>query len=406
MIDLTIIIPVYNVEDYLEECLDSVVQISDVSMQVICIDDCSTDSSYYILQRYREQYPIEIYVNEQNRGLAYTRNVGLQYAIGRYVMFVDSDDYINPSVISSFIKKMKSDELDLLYFDVEEFINGNRNIEVITKRKRKYSYPIKCGLDIFDLMVKKGEMFGCVWDGMYRKEFLSKHNLQFLDGILHEDIPFTFAALLNASKVGVMLETGYYYRQRSGSILHQPNYLKRARGLIIGYAQMICTWNYISTKMDLSEYESSINRYLDSIVSMIETNYLEGCSGDCEDAIVNHFMTNFRINTYRKLKEIVGSGLLQEMEKYKRVSLYGAGNIAKKVLPFLASEGIEVSAIFVTDIENNPNTMNGIPVLQYETKYGNEYDAIVVAVSQQLQKAIVDRLLELNYQGKIITLTV
>lgn len=400
MVELTIIVPVFNVEKYLEECLNDIVQIKDISMQIICINDASSDSSDFILQKYREQYKIEIYNNEQNKGLAYTRNVGLQHAIGKYVMFVDSDDKVCSSTIGSFIEKMKSDELDLLYFDVEEF--GDCNDDTKNRRKRQHAYPIETGLDIFDLMVKNGEMFGCVWDAVYSKEFLSKINLHFINGILHEDIPFTFTALLNALKVGVMLDTGYYYRQRNGSILHQRNYLQRAKGLLVGYAQMLCAWNEISSKVDISKYESSINCYLNSVVSMIETNYLKSGSCDAMDAIVKNFMTNFKIDSNRKLREIIGNKKLDEMRNCKRIAMYGAGKIAKKLLTFLNSEGVTISDIFVTDINDNQDTINGISVIEYRQEYGIACDAIVVAVSEQFQNSIVNRLIELNYQGKII----
>lgn len=406
MIDLSIVIPVYNVEEYLEICLNSVLEIKNIKTQIICVNDASTDNSNDILNEYKNKSIIEIYSNVKNSGLAYTRNVGLQHAEGKYVMFVDSDDFIQSDIVANFIKKMDLENLDLLYFDVEEFGEAEVYNVISNNRKRKNSYPIGTGLSIFDLMVKSGEMFGCVWDGIYKREYILKKNLSFIDGILHEDIPFTFKALLAAERVAVVNEVGYYYRQRKSSILHQQNFIERAHGLIVGYSHMIITWNFISEKIDLSKIDNSINQYLNSVVSMIESNLKKvGEDAYCDDCIVNNFMNNFHFNKYRKIEAAVGSEMLLEMRKFKAIALYGAGKIAMDLLPFLKEKGFCVTKIFVTDIRDNKADINGTPIIEYCQEIGDEYDAIVVAVSNCLRQSIVERLLNLGYQGRIITLS-
>lgn len=405
MVDLSIIIPVYNVEQYLEKCLDSVRQVTEVKTQIICIDDMSTDSSGDILKKYAQDVNIEIYRNTKNLGLASARNLGLHYAKGDYIMFVDSDDMIRPDKIEDFLEIMKSEALDLLYFDVEEFPDEEFVYSINNKRKRINNYPRGTGAEIFDLLVKNEEMFGCVWDGIYSRKFLYNNNLQFINGILHEDIPFTFKAILNAQKVAVVNEVGYYYRQRNCSILHQSNYLKRVHGLIVGYSHMLITWNIVSEIIDISKIENSINIYINSVVSMIESNLGKVDKSNCmRDALVNNFVTNFKFHQNRKFDLAFSREGLNELSKCKRIALYGAGNIAREIIPYLEEKGYNISKIFVTTIENNSTEIKGIPVIEYRRESGDTIEAIVIAVSSRFQKAILDRLIDLNYRGKIITL--
>lgn len=116
---VSIIIPIFNVEDYLVECLDSVINQTFRNMEIICIDDVSTDNSLNILREYAlKDSRIIILQNEHNGGLSYTRNVGLEKASGDYVLFVDSDDRIDENLILSVIEK--ADNVDMVCFDYEK----------------------------------------------------------------------------------------------------------------------------------------------------------------------------------------------------------------------------------------------------------------------------------------------
>lgn len=404
MVDVSIIVPIFNVEKYLETCLDSMLCINKLNIQIICIDDCSTDNSRDILLKYNRYNNVEIYYNSVNRGLAYTRNVGIEHAIGKYIMFVDSDDYVNAESIEKLIEQMEAYNLDLLYFDVEEFNDGQEKIALRDRRKRKHIYDITTGIELFDELVKNEEMFGCVWNGVYNRAFLEKLSLKFIEGILHEDIPYTFAALMNAERALVVPITGYYYRQRNGSILHQPNYLERIHGLIIGYTNMIFIWHSVQVCKPISNYESSISKYLNSIVSMIESDF-QKCRKSIEnDAIVKNFMTNFDINKDRELEGVLDISIIKQLTHYNRIAIYGAGNKAKKIVPYLLGKGVPICNIFVTVAKDNKKVLEGINIIEFQKEAGDECEAIIVAVSKPLQQSIVDTLNEKGYGGEIILL--
>lgn len=408
MIELSIIVPVYNVEKYLEECIDSLLCIEKIKTQIICIDDYSSDNSRNILyDKYGDIDNIEIYVNEKNMGLAVTRNIGLSYVKGKYVMFVDSDDYINSALINDFIYIMNNQELELLYFDVEEFADdGCFNLK-LNKRKRRKEYILQSGPLTLSAMVDNQEMFGCVWDGIYKTDFLSINNIKFIGGILHEDIPFTFEVLLKAKRVNVINKVGYYYRQRRNSLLHKPNYLERAKGLIIGYFQNMIIWNSIANNLDSLYVQKNISTYINSVVSMIESNLDKTDIDLCyEDPIIKNFIRNFKFNKKRVYEELLENGLLFNLLQYKSLAIYGAGKYAKELVPLLIERGVNISVILVSKTGKNVTEINGIPVVEYANNMKNKFDAILIAVSNELQLEISDYLKEMGFKGKIIAIDI
>lgn len=118
MIKISVIIPVYNVEEYLKECLDSVINQTLKEIEIICIDDCSTDSSYSILEEYaKKDSRIVLIKNKENMGVGYNRNIGIKEAKGEYIGFIDSDDYISEDYYENLYntaKKYNSDVVNTL----------------------------------------------------------------------------------------------------------------------------------------------------------------------------------------------------------------------------------------------------------------------------------------------------
>jgi glycosyltransferase involved in cell wall biosynthesis len=335
-------------------------------------------------------------------GLASTRNVGLQRVQGKYIMFVDSDDCVNADVIRRFLDYAIKKELDILYFDVEEF--GELVSEKMkVQRKRNHKYKIEDGISVFDSMVKNGEMFGSVWGAIYRREFLLDIRLKFIDGILHEDIPFTFEALSRADRVAVINEVGYFYRQRGGSILHQPNYIKRAQGLIIGYSKLLNIW-YDSIQSEKgNKAEESVDVYLSSVISMVRSNLLKVDEGDyTKYPIVKHFVQNLKINKYRNYYRIFDADTIKNLQEYNHIALYGAGRIAEELMGFLSQEEVKVDIVFVTNKNDNKDKIGSVEIIQYSKDVGDLYDAIIIAVATETQESILQYLQKLDYSGKIL----
>ena len=217
-IELSIIVPVYNVEKYIGECLDSILKIKNINYEVLVINDGSPDNSQKIIDEYcKKDSRIKSFIKE-NGGLSSARNYGLERAKGEYIWFIDSDDFINSDEFEKFYKKLDKN-LDILigdYFSLtkKELRKGIGNYEndVVFLGK--------------EFLKKNGDSFlkrSYVWTNLYKNNFLKENNLYFEKGIVIEDQLFTIQCFLKAKKIKFVDSCIYYYRIREGSITTSPD---------------------------------------------------------------------------------------------------------------------------------------------------------------------------------------
>ena len=233
---VSVIIPVYNVESYIEECLRSVQEQTLPDIEIICIDDKGSDNSIQIIEKLAEKDKrISIYTNDKNRGLAYSRNVGLLNAKGEYVYFLDSDDMIEPEALESLYQIAKKDELDAITF-CARFVYENKDLEEkfsTNPARFKGEYPdILEGKTLFVQWMK-------IWDWMpsqprffYNRRFLETNNIRFINGMLHEDEIFAFDVLMNAKRMRVLSHPYFIRRFRNNSIMTGMTTWKNIEGCI------------------------------------------------------------------------------------------------------------------------------------------------------------------------------
>lgn len=215
----SIIIPVYNVESYLVQCLDSVLEQTLKDFEVICVNDGSTDNSLQILEKYASKDERIKIINQENQGLSCARNSGIKEASGDYLFFLDSDDWIEPNTLE-ILSKSVSDE-DFIAF------NGRRFFEdgTVEELDEGVSELELTGWDYYNKYALKPHKFHfvCVVLRLYKREFLLEHNLFFEKGIYHEDNLFTPIVCYYAKKVKVIPDSLYVYRIREGSISQTAN---------------------------------------------------------------------------------------------------------------------------------------------------------------------------------------
>ena len=216
---ISVIIPVYNVEQYLHDCLDSVVAQSYSDYEIICVNDGSTDGSHEILCEYQKKYSKIIVINQQNKGLSGARNAGIVIAKGDYIFFLDSDDWIEPTTFEILATKQNGE--DLLCFNGRRFFENGKTEEpdagISDSQLSGWEYYTKYAL------LKRKFHFVCTVLRLYRREYLLKNNLFFEEGIYHEDNLFTPLACYYAHSVKVIPDCLYIYRIREGSIMQTVN---------------------------------------------------------------------------------------------------------------------------------------------------------------------------------------
>lgn len=206
---VSIIVPVYNVEQYLEKCLNSLVSQSIDDYEIIVVNDGTKDNSQAIIDLFKMNYPDRIVsLIKENGGLSSARNYGLKFAQGEYIAFVDSDDWVEQDMYELMYNKAKEYDFDLVMCDFYE-IHGDKKI------------PLTCNLN--NDLLSKGEIkrhlidfYPSAWNKLYKKSLFE--NLEFKEGIWFEDVEFGYRLLPILNSIGVVKKCFYNYLIRSGSI--------------------------------------------------------------------------------------------------------------------------------------------------------------------------------------------
>lgn len=217
MIKLSIILPFYNVEQYIEECIRSLYN-QDIPVdeyEIICVNDCSPDNSVDIVKRLqKEYYNLKLIENEENKKLGGARNTGLKYAKGEYIWFVDSDDMIKPNSLGLILKYVTSNNLDFLHFGWDEFNDAN-----LIEYDKIPSTDILTGTELFfneRFLWWKNHI--TAWCKVYKKSFLIENDIQFAEHIMYEDNDYALKVYSSAKRCMHISENLYIYRVNNDSI--------------------------------------------------------------------------------------------------------------------------------------------------------------------------------------------
>lgn len=241
---VSVIIPVYKVEEYLRECLDSVVRQTLKNIEIICVDDGSPDNSVQIVMEYAEKYDNIVLVRKENGGLSSARNAGMDVARGRYVYFLDSDDYLDSDALKKLSKKADSENLDIVYFNTELFFESqkvremNQNYVNYYTRKRDYS-GVCTGQRMFAKMRANREFLPSVCLQMFRRSMIEENGLRFYNGIIHEDNLFSFQCMVLARRVDYVKNSFYHRRMHGDSIMTTSKSIRNVEGYLVTYAEIL-----------------------------------------------------------------------------------------------------------------------------------------------------------------------
>jgi len=231
--DLSVIIPVYNVEVYLPECIDSVISQSGLSLEIILIDDGSTDRSGDIADRYaRKDSRIRV-IHQENRGVSAARNAGLDISQGEYIAFVDSDDWIKKNSLCNLYQEAVRFQADVVLGKME-FGHTDGNMDYYKPVPEEMKYIAYTGKEAFIKMMKTGSYRPMACNYIYRSAFLEEIQALFRIGVtIHEDELWMPVVLGQASKVVMVNTDYYYYRQRKESAVYSTNTKKRINDHIL-----------------------------------------------------------------------------------------------------------------------------------------------------------------------------
>lgn len=210
---ITVVVPIYNVEEYLARCLDSVVGQTFRDIEIICVDDGSTDGSASIVERYAEKDERISLIRQENKGLSAARNAGMKVARGKYISFVDSDDWIDLDFLEKLYNAAEKYEADAACSEIKRPHSSGKNpyklkfeslqvLSAVSDKYRVLEIPRRC----------------YVWNKIYLRSELERQNLKFPDGRMFEDVYFTIRFLFNCKKVVTVPGVCYHYWVNSKSI--------------------------------------------------------------------------------------------------------------------------------------------------------------------------------------------
>lgn len=231
---LSIVIPVYNVEAYLRQCLDSVLKSDGAqNCEVILVNDGSTDSSPEICREYTEQYGNVRLVNQPNQGLSEARNTGIRHATGKYILFLDSDDFLYEGSLKYILSNIEGSTTDIFLGRAYKYYQ-----DTDTYRLSQKDYVPLAGkkpAEAFLTLISGNDFWFAAWLVIIEREFLLSHNLFFMKGIYHEDELWVPSVFMTAATIGFMNKGFYCYRlNRAGSIVSKPNIKLLFDKLIVG----------------------------------------------------------------------------------------------------------------------------------------------------------------------------
>ena len=205
---VTVIVPCYNVEKYVDKCLNSIINQTYKNLEIILVEDCSTDKTYECIKDYpKKDKRIRIIKNKKNSGLSYSRNAGIKSSKGKYISFIDSDDYITDNFYENMLNTIKKENADIAICDIKTVYEDTNYIQI----SPCFSNDLFC----LENVINSG-LAASACNKLFKKELISKNLFEV--GKVNEDIAVVIPALVNAKKIAYAKDAYYFYIQHAGSI--------------------------------------------------------------------------------------------------------------------------------------------------------------------------------------------
>lgn len=411
MIDISVIVTVYNLEKYIGECLDSIIKQTGVEFEIVCVDDASTDGSLSVLKEYEEKDSrIKVIRLSENKGLASARNAGYRYAQGEYLYNIDGDDLLMEGALLRMYTCAKENDLDLLgfaaksFFDEEELRRFGDEKEYV----RKYEYPgVYKGIELFATLMKNGDratsnrvLYCC------KRSFFLENDLFDVEGLRYcDDSMFPF--YLKANRVMCIPDELYLRRYRQGSAVTSPMKKIYLECMVVLFCAEMKKWMEIEAT---EEVNRQIAVYFDwrlGEINSLQAKFSKDKTRETyliEHPAVNYFYRRF-IRQEPRCVDCLSTDQLNRIRKAKTVILYGAGYMAtevSKVLDFCSIINYEIA---VTRKENKEAFFRGKQIKCISEFAGIEGALVIVAMAEKNKKDIMP-ILEANGLQDVIWIAI
>lgn len=432
---VSIIVPVYNVEKYLVECLESLISQTLKDIEIICINDGSTDNSLNILQEYSLKDNRIIIINKENTGYGNTMNVGLSRATGKYIGIVESDDFAESFMFERLYNIAEKNTVDMVKSNYFTFKGSGMKEKVFIENLNQCKYNrIFCPIDEPEIFFASPS----IWTSLYRRDFIINNNIYFNEtaGASYQDTSFAFKVLSMAKKVYLTKDAYLYYRidNMGSSVLStekifcvcdeykeienfiQKNYINKAKLRDIKFIMKYRTykWNY-DRLISAFQYAFLLKMYeelkYEFKYKYLDSKYLSEYEVEDLNMLIKNFKKYFELTSKdfkddRLLKvhtsnsKIYIDALLNEVDHYENIIIYGAGIIGKKVAQFLINNNKQIFSFAISNSNTDQEIEMGINVKSInEMLKMRDTSLILVAVKEKDQFDIINNLEALKFKN-------
>ena len=391
---VSVIIPVYGTEGYVGETIECLLGQTLQDIEVICVEDCSPDGSGAVIDAYASRDPRVVAVHlPENHGQGYARNVGLDIARGEYVYFLDSDDVCEPQTLSVCTRLADEDQLDGVFFDMSAFSSDHELMrEYGTSHPTEGVYPegVATGAELFDALVMQKEWACFPQRQLWRRSFLMTEGIRFPDASSHEDELFSHVAFLSARRMRYVREQLFAHRWRAGSVMTSPPTPKRFYSYFRAYMGMVEFDRAHGITLRSAEINAArIYDYLCGFLSLLGEDALRPWFHEHDERLLFEFFVESRkVDLANYLVDMV-EGIISTVREAKRVFVYGAGSIGKRVMTALEIAEVPFEGVLVSSLQDNPDTVMGRRVITLsEAGEPREGDLVIVSVSMRFKEEI------------------
>ena len=397
---ISVVVPVYNSELYLKQCIDSILRQSFTEFEFICVNDCSTDNSLKILREYSQRDKrLRILENKKNIGLALTRNRGMEESQGKYIYFLDSDDWIIPDALQIMWDYAERHGTDVILFNsgVKAEGIGLGGTTVDWNMGDLYGI-VMSGEDAFCNIMEKGMWSSAVWRQFWKKDFLTENNIMFENKRMAEDCIFTTIALLSANRVVFVDQQLHFYRRHNDSLsfVHSTDMM---RDYALNYMTMLRFWikNSFSQRTNMA-----IMTHMDNIAQKIRymhVSYEDVYSNEMFESIVDRHLYRLIVNSNQGsfLERSLDKEFVDKLNGYEDIYIYGSAEYAIEMYEQLIKWNMCIKGFVVTKYSKARQIHNRPVYTLDELCTDKEKTIFVLGVTEKNRKDVVENLIDHGY---------
>ena len=389
MVDISVIIPIYNAEKYLTRCLDSIIAQKGIQIEIICIDDFSGDGTENILNEYKTKYDnLEVVRNEGNQGAGYSRNTGIRKAKGNYIQFIDADDYLLPDSLAKLYQYARNGNAQICFYKFKM-----EHTEQVVRRGIEREYMgIYRGNDLARHFVKNHEFFYYACGAIFERSFLTENHILFSNLKIGEGGDFILHSLMLAERVSVSNTVCYCYSNNPESVTNVNK--KRSKVLLGQIYQYIEALKRIASG-GITGWDSFLEYQYSKIRAGIN-NLTEKEGKEIEEYFEDEFSSHMAKTLISGMSYPI-SFAEQQIDKMKhaeKVIVYGAGYLTHDLLQFLSKKQIDIIGIAVTTLKDNPSSLLGHHIYEIAELQKYKDEALVIVSANRKYNLDIERTLK------------